>query len=62
MRATKFLVFLWLAMLTSAVCAGEFDEANQLYDAGKFGEAKQAYEKLAGRGVSSGTFDNTKAK
>ena len=30
--------------------AGDFDEGNRLYDEGKFGEAKQTYEKLAGRG------------
>ena len=50
MRGAKFLFSLWLAMLTSTVRAGDFDEANQLYDAGKFGEARQAYEGLAGRG------------
>ena len=47
MRAVSILLFLWIA---TVVRAGEFDEANALYDAGKFGEAKQAYEKLAGRG------------
>ena len=50
MHAAKFLFFLWLAMLTSTVRADDFEDANQLYDAGKFGEAKQAYERLAGRG------------
>ncbi len=30
--------------------AGDFDEANQLYDAGKFGVAKQSYERVVGRG------------
>ena len=37
-------------MLTVFVRAGDFDDANALYDAGKFGEAMQGYEKLAGRG------------
>ena len=50
MRAVRFLLVLWIGMLASAVLAGEFDDANQFYDAGKFGEAKQAYERLAGRG------------
>ena len=50
MRAAKFLFFLWLAMLTSTVRADDFEDANQLYDAGKFGEAKRTYERLVGRG------------
>ena len=45
----EFALALFL-VLTVFVRAGEFDEGNRLYDAGKFGEAKQAYEKLAGRG------------
>ena len=47
MRAVSVLLFLWIA---GVVRAGDFDEANQLYDAGKFGEAKQTYERLASRG------------
>ncbi len=47
MRAVSILFFLWIAAMLRA---GDFDEANALYDAGKFGEAKQAYERLAGRG------------
>ena len=39
--------------------AGDFDEGNRLYDEGKFGEAKQTYEKLAGRGEwSANLFHN----
>ena len=47
MRAFSVLLFLWIA---GAVWAGDFDEANQLYDQGKFGDAKQRYEQLAGQG------------
>ena len=43
----RFFLFLWIS---SIGYGGDFDEANSLYDAGKFGEAKQVYEKLAGRG------------
>lgn len=50
MRALKVLFFAWFAMVGQLAFAGDFDEANQLYDQGKFGEAKQAYEKLVGRG------------
>ena len=47
MRAVSILFFLWIAAVGRA---GDFDEANALYDAGKFAEAKQRYESLAGRG------------
>lgn len=50
MRAFSLLIFLWIGTLAGMVRAGDFDEANQLYDQGKFGEAKQRYEQLAGRG------------
>src|SRR5262245_3294291 len=50
MRAVRLLLFLWVGLLANAVRASEFDEANQRYDAGKFGEAKQTYERLVGRG------------
>ena len=44
------LILVWLMALTGMLRAAEFDEANALYDAGKFGEAKQSYERLVGRG------------
>ena len=44
------LVLFWMLLLSAPLRAGEFDDANALYDAGKFGEAKQTYERLAGRG------------
>ena len=47
MRALSILLFLWVA---SVACADDFEEANRLYDVGKFGEAKQTYERLVGRG------------
>jgi tetratricopeptide (TPR) repeat protein len=47
MRAFSVLFFLWIA---TVVRAGDFDEANALYDAGKFTEAKHRYESMAGRG------------
>ncbi len=47
-RALAALAF-FLAF-AGMVRAGDFDEGNQLYDQGKFGEAKQAYERLVGRG------------
>ena len=46
----EFFAALLLFLVTASLRGGEFDEANALYDAGKFGEAKQAYEKLADRG------------
>ena len=39
-----------LVALAGTVRADDFDDANQLYDQGKFGDAKQTYERLAGRG------------
>ena len=48
--AARALVFVWLIVLTGVLRAGDFEEGNRLYDEGKFGEAKQTYEKLAGRG------------
>jgi tetratricopeptide (TPR) repeat protein len=38
------------ALLCAAARANDFDEANQLYDQGNFGEARQRYERLADRG------------
>lgn len=49
MRALSVLLFLWIVSIP-AVHAGDFEDANQLYDQGKFAEAKQAYERLVGRG------------
>ena len=37
-------------MLAGTLRADDFDAANQLYDQGKFGGAKQMYERLADRG------------
>ena len=39
-----------MLVLSATMRADDFDAANQLYDQGKFGEAKQAYERLVGRG------------
>ena len=50
MRGVSILIFLWIAVLADAMPADDFDTANQLYDRGKFEEAKQVYERLAGRG------------
>ena len=47
-RGARSLIL--LIALVGIVRAGDFDDANQLYDAGKFGEAKQTYERFAGRG------------
>jgi tetratricopeptide (TPR) repeat protein len=35
------------------VCAGEFEQANENYDAGRFSEAKQRYEQLLDTGTRS---------
>ncbi len=52
MRSIKilrtFLFVLFAAVLTAF--GGEFDTANQLYDQGKFAEAKQLYEQLVAEG------------
>jgi tetratricopeptide (TPR) repeat protein len=48
-----FLAFAILVLFPAAGCAGDFDAANQLYDQGKFAEAKQQYEKLVESGEGS---------
>ena len=47
MRALSIVLFLWVASLARA---DDFEEGNRRYDAGKFGEAQQTYERLVGRG------------
>ena len=49
-RSSRALALALFLMLTVFVRAGDFDDANALYDAGKFGEAKQTYERLVGHG------------
>ncbi len=44
------VVWIWLMAFVGLGRAAEFDNANQLYDEGKFAEAKQAYERLVGSG------------
>ena len=59
MRGVSILIFLWIAALAGVLRADDFDAANHLYDQGKFGEAKQMYERLAGRGEwSANLFHN----
>jgi tetratricopeptide (TPR) repeat protein len=48
--ARRGLCVLALAIFTVVVHAGDFQTANQLYDQGKFSEAKQHYEQLAQAG------------
>ena len=50
MRKSSALIFIWIAMLLTVGRASEFDTANQLFDQGKFGEAKQVYQMLVHRG------------
>ncbi len=50
MRGVSILIVFWIATFAGVLRADDFDAANQLYDQGKFGEAKQMYERLAGRG------------
>jgi tetratricopeptide (TPR) repeat protein len=47
-RSLVFLLGFWLCTLPSR--GGEFEAANQLYDEGKYAEAKAGYEKLVAAG------------
>jgi tetratricopeptide (TPR) repeat protein len=52
----RWLVLLALIVIGGrplAVCASEYEEATQFYDQGKFGEAKQSFEKLIDAGAGS---------
>ena len=50
MRRSSIAILIWLLTFAGVLRAGDFDDANRLYDEGKFGEAKQGYEKLTGHG------------
>lgn len=58
-RASRLLSLLACWFCALAVRASDFDAANQLYDQGKFAEARAAYQKLANAGeVSANLFYN----
>ncbi|MHA3773268.1 hypothetical protein ACXR0O_17180 [Verrucomicrobiota bacterium sgz303538] len=62
-RLSRLAHSLWLILLVfacvSSAEASTFDDANRLYDEGKFGEAKQRYEELISRGEwSANLFHN----
>ena len=51
MRALKFIFVAFFALILAGPGRGaDFDSANQLYDAGKFAEAKAAFEELVEHG------------
>lgn len=50
-RGLFFTMLFWLLLV--AARAGDFETANELFDQGKFGEAKAGYEKLVENGQGS---------
>ncbi len=55
MRGISIVIFIWCMALANVLRAGtsqtgKFHEANRCYDEGKFGEAKQIYERLVDGG------------
>jgi tetratricopeptide (TPR) repeat protein len=53
-RAFRNLLVVWTSWIaTIATHAADFDQANQLYEQGKFGEAKAIYERLVTEGTWS---------
>ena len=44
------LALIWMVVFSATLRGDDFDAANQRYDQGKFGEAKQMYERLVDRG------------
>jgi tetratricopeptide (TPR) repeat protein len=50
MRRIESLLALGLFVFAASLRADDFDTANQLYDQGKFGDAKQFYERMVDRG------------
>jgi tetratricopeptide (TPR) repeat protein len=50
MRRIETLLAFVLFVFAAPLRADDFDTANQLYDQGKFGEAKQLYERMVERG------------
>jgi tetratricopeptide (TPR) repeat protein len=53
MRFVVALMLVILAVCSGVARAGDFEDANQLYDQGKFPEAKERYEKLIETGGGS---------
>ena len=53
MRPVFVLIFAFFAVWPGVARAGDFEDANQLYDQGKFSEAKDHYEKLIETGAGS---------
>ena len=53
MAICGLLALFALGLVPAKAAPSTFDEANQLYDQGKFAEAKQRYEQLASAGLPS---------